>query len=216
MSRACEGLVQRFGVGEGRLIQPNLWKSHPGGGTRPSRLSREGRRVFRRGAGCGGLGRSPPGQGRRRAGRGPEAIPCGAGFAGRGERFHAPIVTPPWTVGIKSRGGRAGDVPGGGGMSRLVPGRSVPGVSPPGHLPACGGDWSLRSHAGQPAGACARLQRVRRNSPSARRGDSGPFAGWRRIVPDQPRPWTGSARRPSYSRQQLRFRHPRPAYRRRT
>jgi len=105
MSRVREGLVQRFGVGEGRLIQPNLWKSHPGGDSRGSRLSRERRRVFRPGAGCGGLGRPPPGQGRRRAGRGPAAIPCGAGSAGRGERSHGGIVTPPGTAGIKSRGG---------------------------------------------------------------------------------------------------------------
>ena len=107
MSRVREGLVQRFGVGEGRLIQPNLWKSHPGGGTRPSRLSREGRRVFRRGAGCGSLGGPARARWSRRAGRAAGAIPCGVGFAGRGERFHPPIVTPPGRAGIKSLGGGA-------------------------------------------------------------------------------------------------------------
>lgn len=105
MSRACEGLVQRFGIGGCGLIQGNLWKSHPGGGQRSSRLYRGAARTFRGGARCGDYRRPQPGRPRRPAGRGPEAIPCGAGLAGRGERSHPAILTPPGRAGNKPRGG---------------------------------------------------------------------------------------------------------------
>lgn len=108
MSRACEGLVQRFGIGGCGLIQGNLWKSHPGGVQRSSRLYRGAARTFRGGARCEDYRRPQPGRPRRPAGRGPEAIPCGAGLAGRGERSHPCSLTPPGRGGIKSLGGGRG------------------------------------------------------------------------------------------------------------